>query len=222
MFGVSPTQRELPGLTRPGAHWSACGLGHSTCCFCSCWCRTDAQSDPVERSEGVSPPGSRPGAAMSQAGGKVDTGALRLGRRPGSEGEGRAASRGADPSPHNVGPAMTGAPHTEAAFQPPYTLPSVSRTGPHGAHTTFLSSNPSSLPFTPERPAFLRQSIGKRRLDPEEALGGRGGPHTSGFTAVISKLSASRAKWLDGLSYSLCWFLLGGGFPHPLKVQVLH
>ena len=53
--------------------------GHSTCCACSCWCRGDAPTDPVERIEGVSPPGSRPGPAMSQAGGKVDTEASRLG-----------------------------------------------------------------------------------------------------------------------------------------------
>ena len=53
--------------------------GHSTCCTCSCWCQGDAPTDPVERSEGVGPPGSRTGPAMSQAGGKVDTEASRLG-----------------------------------------------------------------------------------------------------------------------------------------------
>ena len=112
---------------------------------------------------------------MSQAGGKVDTGAPRLGagRRVGELT--RAPAMWAPPraagddrcTPHG------------GCFQPPHTLPPLSR------------------------------AVGKRRLEPEEALGGRGGA-TSGFTAVISKLSASRAEWLDGLSYSLCWFLLGG------------
>lgn len=155
MFGVRPTRRELPGLTWPGAHWSACGLGHSACCACSCWCWGDAPTDPVERSEGVSPSGSHPGPAMSQAGGKVDTEASRLGA---GGRVGQLTHAPATWAPSQDSQQLQVRPDTEAPFQQTYNLLSVSRTGPHRAQASFLFSNLSSPPFTPERPALLGQS----------------------------------------------------------------
>ena len=104
----------------------------------------------------------------------------------------------ADPRPHHVGPlpgqpATTGAPRHRGSFsatlQPPVCVQDRS---PRGTRV-FPSLQPELTSLYTWKTSLSR-TIGQRRLEPKEALSGRGGPHTSGFTAVMSKLSASRAE----------------------------
>ena len=170
---MSPTQPELPGLTRPAATGQHVALVTQLAAFVHDGVRQTLRPTPSRE--------------VSQSSRESSRGCDEPGRGQGGHGAPRLGA-GRRVGELTRAPAMWAPPRAAGddrctphggCFQPPHTLPPLSR------------------------------AVGKRRLEPEEALGGRGGA-TSGFTAVISKLSASRAEWLDGLSYSLCWFLLGG------------
>ena len=115
-------------------------------------------------------------------------------------------------------PATTGASRHRGSFsanlQPPVCVQDRS---PRGTRV-FPSLQPELTSLYTWKTSLSR-TIGQRRREPKEALSGRDGPHTSGFTAVMSKLSASRAEWQIFQAlwarwselHSLCWFLLRWG-----------